>query len=73
MTGVNVSTMLLNVAVMEYAFSIPGMFEVINAALLGGDVAVLEAIVLEGVLLVTLANFAADAVQLRLDPRLRSL
>jgi peptide/nickel transport system permease protein len=72
MTGVNVSTLLLNVAVMEYAFSLPGMFRVINAALLGGDVPVLEAIVFEGVLLVTLANFAADALHVRLDPRLRS-
>jgi peptide/nickel transport system permease protein len=72
MTGVSVSTMLLNVAVMEYAFSIPGMFRVINLALLYPDVPVLEAIVLEGVLMVTLANFAADIFHWRLDPRLRT-
>jgi ABC-type dipeptide/oligopeptide/nickel transport system permease component len=33
---------------------------------------VLEAIVLEGVLMVTLANFAADIFHWRLDPRLRT-
>jgi peptide/nickel transport system permease protein len=33
------------------------------------DVPVLEAMVIEGVLLITLANFLVDAVQAKLDPR----
>ena len=70
MTGVNVSTLLLNVAVIEYAFAIPGMFRVIITAVLQRDVPVLEAIVFEGVFLVVAANLLADAVQSRLDPRL---
>lgn len=69
MAGVNVATMLLTVAVIEYSFSIPGMFRVINLAALEGDGPVLEGIVVEGVVLITLANFLVDTIQARLDPR----
>jgi peptide/nickel transport system permease protein len=71
MTGVNVSTLLLNVAVIEYAFAIPGMFRVIVTAVLQRDVPVLEAMIFEGVFLIVLANALADAVGARLDPRVR--
>src|SRR3954466_10419297 len=69
MVGVNVATLLVTVAVLEYSFSIPGMFRVIYTAATQRDVAVLEAMVIEGVILVTLANFLVDAIQARLDPR----
>ena len=69
MAGVNVATMLLTVAVIEYSFAIPGMFRVINLAAEEGDAPVLEGIVIEGVILVTIANFLVDAIQKRLDPR----
>jgi peptide/nickel transport system permease protein len=69
MAGVNVATMLLTVAVVEYSFAIPGMLRLINLAAIEGDAPVLEAIVIEGVVLVTLANFLVDAIQKRLDPR----
>jgi ABC-type dipeptide/oligopeptide/nickel transport system permease component len=69
MIGVNVGTLLLTVAVLEYSFSIPGMFRVINTAAMQRDVPVLEGIVIEGVVLITLANFLVDAIQARLDPR----
>jgi ABC-type dipeptide/oligopeptide/nickel transport system permease component len=72
MTGVNVSTLLINVAVIEYAFSIPGLFRVIYTAVGLEDVPVLEAMVVEGVVLIVLANFVADAIHARLDPRLRT-
>jgi peptide/nickel transport system permease protein len=72
MTGVNVATLLINVAVIEYAYSLPGLFRVINTAVAApADVPVLQALVIEGVLLVVLANALADAVQSRLDPRVR--
>jgi peptide/nickel transport system permease protein len=71
MTGVNVSVLLLNIAVIEYAFGIPGMFRVIITAVLKRDVPVLEAMIFEGVLLIVLANALADAIQARLDPRVR--
>jgi peptide/nickel transport system permease protein len=70
MAGVSVSTLLLNAAVIEYAYSIPGMFRVIYTVARERDVAVMEALIVEGVVIVTLANFAADAVPSRLDPRL---
>jgi peptide/nickel transport system permease protein len=72
MTGVNVSTLLLNVAVIEYAYSIPGLFRVINTAVRApADIPVLQGLVIEGVVLIVLANALADAVQSRLDPRVR--
>ena len=58
LTGVNVSTMLINAAAIEYGFSLPGMFTTIRGAINVSDVAVLQAIVLEGVILVVIANFA---------------
>jgi peptide/nickel transport system permease protein len=67
--GVNVSTLLLNVAIVEYIFAIPGMFRVSVTATLHHDVPVLEALFFEGVILVTLANLLVDAIQARLDPR----
>ena len=72
MTGVNVSTMLLQAAAIEYGFGIPGMFLTIRGAIIGQDIPVLEALVLEGVILVVIANFLVDAFQDRLDPRLRA-
>jgi peptide/nickel transport system permease protein len=72
MTGVNVSTMLIQAAAIEYGFGLPGMFLTIRGAIIGQDVPVLEALVLEGVILVVIANFLVDAFQDRLDPRLRA-
>lgn len=69
LTGVNVSTMLMNAAAVEYGFSLPGMFPTIRGAINTTDVAVLQAIVLEGVILVAIANAVADVLQARLDPR----
>lgn len=72
MTGVNVSTMLINAATIQYAFAIPGMFLTIRGAIVSRDVPVLEALVLEGVILVVVANLLVDAFQVRLDPRIRA-
>jgi len=72
MTGVNVSTLLINVAIIEYAYNIPGLFRLINGAVRApADIFVLQALVIEGVVLVVLANALADVVQHRLDPRVR--
>jgi peptide/nickel transport system permease protein len=70
-TGVNISTLLINVAVIEYGFGIPGLFSAIHAASRTGDVPVMMGLVIEGVLLITIANFLADAVQQMLDPKVR--
>ena len=46
------------------------MFRVVYTVAKKGDVPVMEAMVLEGVILIVFANFIADVVQYRLDPRL---
>jgi peptide/nickel transport system permease protein len=70
MASVNISTLLLNVAVIEYVYGIPGMFRVVYTVAKKQDVPVMEAMILEGVILIVIANFIADVVQYRLDPRL---
>jgi peptide/nickel transport system permease protein len=72
MTGVNVSTMLIQAAAIECGFGLPGMFLTIRGAIISQDIPVLEALVLEGVILVVIANLLVDAFQDRLDPRLRA-
>jgi peptide/nickel transport system permease protein len=62
--------MLIQAAAIEYGFGIPGMFLTIRGAIIGQDIPVLEALVLEGVILVVVANFLVDAFQARLDPRI---
>jgi peptide/nickel transport system permease protein len=72
MTGVNVSTLLINIAIIEYAYNIPGLFRVINTAVRApADIPVLQALVVEGVILIVVANALADAFQHLLDPRTR--
>jgi peptide/nickel transport system permease protein len=72
MTGVNVSTLLINIAVIEYGFGLPGMFRTIRGAILGRDIAMLEGLVLEGVVLAVIANLIADLIHIRVDPRVRA-
>lgn len=71
MTGINISNLLIQIAAIEYGFGIPGMFLAIRGAILSRDVPVLEALVLECVVLIVVANFLVDAYQTHLDPRLR--
>jgi ABC-type dipeptide/oligopeptide/nickel transport system permease component len=71
-TGVNVAMLLINIAIIEYAYNIPGLFRLINGAVRApADIPVVQAQVIEGVLLIVLANALADAIQYRLDPRVR--
>jgi peptide/nickel transport system permease protein len=73
LTGVSVSTLLINVAIIEYAYNLPGLFRLINTAVRAPpDVPVLQALLIEGVVLIVVANALADAIQARLDPRVRS-
>jgi peptide/nickel transport system permease protein len=71
MAGVNVATLLMNLALTESAFNIPGLYRLIKPALWSHDVPVIQAMMLEGVAIIVLANFLADAVQAALDPRVR--
>jgi peptide/nickel transport system permease protein len=71
MAGVNMATLLLNLALTETAFNIPGIYRLIKPALYSKDVPVIQAMMLEGVVLIVVANFLADAVHAALDPRIR--
>ena len=71
MAGVNMATLLLNLALTETAFNIPGIYRLIKPALYSKDVPVIQAMMLEGVVFIVVANFLADAVQAALDPRVR--
>jgi peptide/nickel transport system permease protein len=71
MAGVNMATLLINLALTEVAFNIPGLYRLIKPALYSQDVPVIQAMMLEGVVLIVVANFVADAVQAVLDPRVR--
>jgi peptide/nickel transport system permease protein len=71
MTGVNMATLLINPALTEVAFNIPGLYRLIRPAMYSQDVPVIQAMMLEGIVLIVVANFLADAVQAALDPRVR--
>jgi peptide/nickel transport system permease protein len=71
MAGVNIATLLINLAATEAAFNIPGLYRLIKPALASKDVPVIQAMMLEGVVFIVVANFLADAVQAALDPRVR--
>src|SRR4029079_2460350 len=44
LTSVNVSTLLITICTIEYGFGLPGMFRTIRGAILGRDIAMLEAL-----------------------------
>src|SRR3954468_10587789 len=71
MAGVNMAILLMNLALTESAFNIPGLYRLIKPALYSHDVALIQAMRLEGVAIIVVANFVADAVQVALDPRVR--
>src|SRR4051794_19251714 len=71
MAGVNMAILLMNLALTESAFNIPGLYRLIKPALWSHDVPLIQAMMLEGVAIIVVANFVADAVQVALDPRVR--
>ena len=66
-----VNLLITNVALMQVAFNIPGAFREVTRALANGNIITIQALVVEGCILIALANMAADLLQARLDPRLR--
>ena len=71
LVATQVNLMITNIALMQIAFNLPGSFRDLRDAVLTGDVALLQGLMVEGVLLVAVANTAADLLQARLDPRVR--
>ena len=71
LTGANMAILLTNVALMESAFNIPGIFREIRTVYSFADFPLIQAMVIEATALIVIANTLADALQARLDPRVR--
>jgi peptide/nickel transport system permease protein len=69
--GVTMGTIITNAILLEYTFSIPGMFSLMTRAMGQADLPVIEGVAIAGALLVVLANLLADIVHAWLDPRVR--
>jgi peptide/nickel transport system permease protein len=72
LVAVNMNLLLTNLALIEVVFNIPGSFRYIERALVNRDVDLVQALVLEATLFIVVANFASDAIQGWLDPRVRA-
>jgi peptide/nickel transport system permease protein len=71
LVGVTMGTLIVNAILLEYTFSIPGMFSLMTRAMGQGDLPVIEGVAIAGALLVVTANLLADLVHAWLDPRVR--
>jgi peptide/nickel transport system permease protein len=69
--GVTMGTLIANAILLEYTFSIPGMFSLMTSAMVQADLPVVEGVAIAGALLVVVANLLADLVHAWLDPRVR--
>ena len=72
LVGVTMGTIITNAILLEYTFSIPGMFSLMTRGLESADIAVIEGVAIAGALLVVVANLLADVVHAWLDPRVRT-
>jgi ABC-type dipeptide/oligopeptide/nickel transport systems, permease components len=71
LVGVSMATVVTNAILLEYTFSVPGMFSLMTRAMGQGDLPVIQGVAIAGALLVVIANLLADLVQAWLDPRVR--
>jgi peptide/nickel transport system permease protein len=71
LVGVTMGTLVTNAILLEYTFSIPGVFSLMRRAMDQADFPVIEGVAIAGALLVVLANLLADFVHAWLDPRIR--
>lgn len=72
LVGVSMGTVITNAILIEYTFSIPGMFSLMTQALANVDLPLIEGVAIAGALLVVVANLLADLVHAWLDPRVRT-
>jgi peptide/nickel transport system permease protein len=71
LTGANMALVITNVALMESAFNIPGIYREIRQIASFSDWALLQGMLIETTAIIVLANMVADGVQARLDPTVR--
>ena len=71
LTGVNMAIVITNVALMESAFNVPGIYREIRQIASYSDWPLLQGMIIETTAIIVLANMVADGVQARLDPGVR--
>ena len=71
MAGATANATLLNLVLVERAFSVPGVFEHLSAAMDNGDFPVLFGLTIVGAVIVCAGNLAADLALMLIDPRVR--
>jgi peptide/nickel transport system permease protein len=71
MAGATANIILLNMVLVERAFSIPGVFLNLNAAMDSGDFPILFALTIVGAIIVCVCNLLADLALMAIDPRVR--
>jgi peptide/nickel transport system permease protein len=69
--GASMNLMILNIAVMETTFNLPGSFRYAREAINNVDFTLIQGLVLVAVIYVVAANLIADLVLMRVDPRTR--
>lgn len=71
LTGANMAMLVTNVALVESAFNIPGIYREIRSVYSFADLPMIQGMVIETTVLIVVANTLADLIQARMDPRLR--
>ena len=71
LAAAQVNLLIMNTALMQVAFNIPGGLREMKDALDSGDTIMLQALVTYGCIMIALANMIADLLQAWLDPRVR--
>jgi peptide/nickel transport system permease protein len=71
MAGATANVILLNMVLVERAFSVPGVFQHLNRAMDTGDWPILFALTIEGAIIVCAFNLLADLALMAIDPRVR--
>ena len=70
-TGATMPMLITNVALMESAFNIPGIYREIRSIGSFADYDLLQGMIIETTVIIVVANMLADAIQARLDPTVR--
>jgi peptide/nickel transport system permease protein len=71
LAATQMNLLIMNVALLQSAFNIPGSFRELNRALANGNTTLIQALIVEGCVIIAIANTAADLLQARIDPRVR--
>jgi peptide/nickel transport system permease protein len=71
MAGATANVILLNMVLVERAFSVTGVFQHLNRAMDTGDWPILFALTIEGAIIVCAFKLLADLALMAVDPRVR--